>query len=177
MAIFKAGVTFSKAHNFGPLHVRFLGCKMFKDCSPSLELDQKKYRILLLMEEILHQLIDSLSGWKYIPGGDRRISEPSTVPQWGRPWIFIQLYIIPLNHIYSKQKNSNRKPMPLILRTGTNCPTLLGTGFGLTLGDCTWRPEEKRLRSRHIRKTSVAMNVRSFHRYILFPFFGVLKDS
>ena len=39
--------------------------------------------MILLMEEILHQLIGSLShhlqGFSSIPGGDRRISEPSTV--------------------------------------------------------------------------------------------------
>ena len=43
------------------------------------------------MEEILHQLIDSLSVYpiiykvSYLSGGDRRISEPSTVPGW---WFF-----------------------------------------------------------------------------------------
>ena len=52
--------------------------------------------ILLLMEEILHPLKGNLShylqGFSTIPGGHRRISEPSTVWMWlpkSHPWYFL----------------------------------------------------------------------------------------
>ena len=60
--------------------------------------------LILLMEKILHQLIGSLSyylqGFSTIPGGDRRISEPSTVWRCPKvlgsltfhPWFFIDGY-------------------------------------------------------------------------------------
>ncbi len=68
-----------------------------KDGKISLKSSSVNYNIaigkspsfLLLMAEILHQLIGNFSLVLYIPGGDRRISEPSTVVNTINQWLFL----------------------------------------------------------------------------------------